>query len=67
MNGLLNYFNTRRVASVEYRLSSIGSDRHVKFTKMKLQNNNDVRTMFSIFGRYTSNGLMTKNNIDLKS
>ena len=65
MNGLLNYFHTRRVTSVEYRLSSIGLDGHVKFTKMKLQNNYDVRTMFSIFGRY--NGLMTKNNIDLKS
>lgn len=60
MNGLLNYFSTRRVTSVEYRLLLIGSDGHVKFTKMKLQNNNDVRTMFSIFGRYTFNGLMKK-------
>ncbi|KEH41036.1 hypothetical protein MTR_1g041105 [Medicago truncatula] len=43
--------DTRRVDDVEYRHPSISSIRVVQFSQMKLMNDNDVRTMFSIFGQ----------------
>ena len=46
----LNYRDTRRVDGVEYQCPSIDSAGSVRFTWMKLMKDNDVRTMFSIFG-----------------
>ncbi|MCI53522.1 photosystem I P700 chlorophyll a apoprotein, partial [Trifolium medium] len=60
-NGCLNCCNARRVASVEYRRMSVGSDERVRFTNMKLQNDDDVRTMFSIFSQHSMNGLIKLN------
>jgi hypothetical protein len=34
---------------VEYRCLLVSSDRHIRFVNIKLQNNGDVRTIFSIF------------------
>ncbi|KEH34048.1 hypothetical protein MTR_3g058650 [Medicago truncatula] len=44
----LNYKDTWRVDGVEYRRSS----ESVRFSQMKLMNDDDIRTMFSIFGQY---------------
>jgi hypothetical protein len=48
LNGCLNCQNVRTVVDVEYRHPSVFSDGCVFFTNMKFQNE-DVRTMFSIF------------------
>jgi hypothetical protein len=46
----LNYRDTRRVDGVEYRRPSTDSAGSVRFSRMKLMNDDDMRTMFSIFG-----------------
>jgi hypothetical protein len=53
-NGLLNCHDARRVIDVEYIRLLVGSDRRVRFTDMQLQNDDDLRTMFSIFSHYYS-------------
>ena len=55
--GHLNHIDTRRMNNVKYRRLSIDSYGSVWFTQMKLQND-DVRIMFSIFGQYSSKGLI---------
>jgi len=54
INRQLNHRDTRRVDGVEYRRPSTDSAGSLWFSRMKLMNNNDVRTMFSIFGEYNT-------------
>jgi len=56
INGRLNHDDTRMVVSVKYRRPLIDPNGHIQFTQMKLQNDDDVRTMFSIFDQYCSKG-----------
>ncbi|MCI37307.1 hypothetical protein A2U01_0058531, partial [Trifolium medium] len=49
-----NWSDTRRVTSLEYRKSSMASEGRVTFNNMKLQNDDDIRTMFSIFSQYNT-------------
>jgi len=42
--------------SVDYRRPLTDLDRSVQFTQMKLKNDDDVKTMFSLFGMYFSKG-----------
>jgi hypothetical protein len=58
LNGHLNSHDVSRVTGVEYLRSSVCSDGNVLFTNMKLQNDGDVRTMFSIFSQYSTKGLI---------
>jgi hypothetical protein len=44
------------VSKVEYRRPSVCSNGTVLYTNIKLQNDGDVRTMFSIFSQYMMNG-----------
>jgi hypothetical protein len=48
----INHKDTSRVDDVEYRRPLTDSTGIVQFTEMKLRNDDDVRTMFSIFGQY---------------
>ncbi|MCI31209.1 hypothetical protein A2U01_0052421, partial [Trifolium medium] len=48
INSRLHYCHQRRVTNVENRRPSVCSDVTVLFTNMKLQNDADVRTIFSI-------------------
>ncbi|AES97530.2 hypothetical protein MTR_5g055660 [Medicago truncatula] len=57
----LNYRDTRRVDGVEYRRLSTNSAGRVRLTRMKLMNDDDVRTMFSIFGQFSTRGLIELN------
>jgi len=52
----LNYRDTQRVDGVEYRRPSTDSAGSVRFTRMKLINNDEMRTMFSIFGQFSTRG-----------
>ncbi|AES77293.1 hypothetical protein MTR_7g008890 [Medicago truncatula] len=52
----LNYRDTLRVDGVEYRRPSINSAESVRFSRIKLMNDDDVRTMFSIFGQFNTRG-----------
>jgi hypothetical protein len=45
---------------MEYRRLSVCSDGSIQYTNMRLTNDGDVRTMFSIFSQY-----MTKGPIEL--
>ncbi|AES66734.1 hypothetical protein MTR_2g081020 [Medicago truncatula] len=54
INRQFNYKDTRRVDSVEYRCPSTDSVGSVRFSRMKLMNDDDVRTMFSIFCYYNT-------------
>lgn len=55
--GRLNHRDIRRMNNVGYRRPSIDLNGSVWFPQMKLQND-DVRIMFSIFGQYSSKGLI---------
>ncbi|AES75768.1 hypothetical protein MTR_6g059370 [Medicago truncatula] len=50
INRQLNHRDTRRVDDLEYRCPSTDSVGTVRFGRMNLGNDDDVRTMFSIFG-----------------
>jgi len=54
INRQLNHRNTQRMDGVEYRRPSTDSARSVWFGRMKLMNNDEVRTMFLIFGQYST-------------
>jgi hypothetical protein len=60
LNSCLHFRNQRRVTDVEHRCQLVCSDGTVLFINGKLQNDGDVRTMFSIFSQY-----MTKGQIEL--
>jgi len=57
INDCLNHCNTRRVDNVEYHHMLICSDDRVHFTLMKLQNDDEVIIVFSIFCKYSSKRL----------
>jgi len=50
INRQLNHRDTRRVVGVEYRCPLSDSVGSLHFSRMKLTNDDDVRTMFSVFG-----------------
>jgi len=52
----LNYRDTQRVDGVEYWRPLINSAESVRFSWMKLMSDDDVRTMFSIFGQFSTRG-----------
>nr|ABD32594.1 hypothetical protein MtrDRAFT_AC149577g14v1 [Medicago truncatula] len=54
INCPLNHKNTGRMESVEYQRPSINSVGRVQLSHMKLKNDDDARTMFSIFGPYNT-------------
>jgi len=56
INRQLNHRDTRRVVGVEYwcPLSDLVS--YLRFSRMKLTNNDDVRAMFSVFGQHSTRG-----------
>jgi pyruvate-formate lyase-activating enzyme len=51
-----NKNDDRTVTSVEYRKPSLRSNGSVAFSNMQLQNDNDVRNMFSIYSQYSTKG-----------
>jgi hypothetical protein len=55
-NCQLNHRDTTRVNGVEYRRLSTDSTETLRFSRMKLMNNDDMRTMFLIFGQYNTKG-----------
>ncbi|MCI43720.1 hypothetical protein A2U01_0064958, partial [Trifolium medium] len=56
LNSLLHFRDQRRVTEIEYHRPSVCSNGIVSYTGMKLQNDGDVRTLFSIFSRYMMKG-----------
>jgi len=50
INRQLNHRDTRRVVGVEYRSPLPDSAESIRFSRMKLTNDDGVRTMFSVFG-----------------
>ena len=51
VNRQLNRRDTRRVVGVEYRYPLSDSAGSLRFRRMKLTNDDDVRTMFSVFAQ----------------
>ena len=56
INRQLNHRDTRRVVGVEYRCPLSDSAGSLRFSRMKLTNDGDVRTMFSVFGQHSTRG-----------
>jgi len=56
INRQLNYKDIRMVDGVEYRRPSTDLAGSVRFNQMKHMNDDDVRTMFVIFGEYSTRG-----------
>jgi len=56
INCQLNHRDTRRVVGVEYRCPLSDSVGSLRFSRMKLTNDDDVRTMFSVFGQHCARG-----------
>jgi len=57
INRQLNHRDTRRVVGVEYRCPLSDSAGSLRFSQMKLTNDDDdVRTMFSVFGQHSTKG-----------
>jgi len=52
INRQLNHKDTRRVVCVEYQCPLSDSAGSLRFSRMKLTDNDDVRTMFSIFSQH---------------
>lgn len=50
----INDIDTRRVDIVDYRRPSIDSTETMRFNQMKFTNNDNVGTIFSIFGYYNT-------------
>jgi hypothetical protein len=63
LNCRLHSRDERRVTDIEYRRLSVCSEETVLFTNMKLKNDGNVRTMFSIFAQYMTKG---PNELDAK-
>jgi len=55
INRQLNHRDTKRVVGVEYRCPLSDSARSLRFSRMKLTND-DVRTMFSVIGQHNTRG-----------
>lgn len=58
INRQLNHRDTRRVVGVEYWCPLSDSAGSLRFSRMTLPNDGDVRTMFSVFGQHTTRGLI---------
>jgi len=56
INRQLNHRDTRRVVGVEYRCPLSDSAGSLRFSRMKLTNDDDVITMFSVFGQHSTRG-----------
>jgi len=56
INRQLNSRDTRRVVDVEYRCPFSDSAGSLRFSRMKLTNDDDVRTMFSVFSQHSTRG-----------
>jgi len=56
INHQLNDRDTRRVVGVEYRCPLFDSAGSLRFSRMKLTNDDGVRTMFSVFGQHSTRG-----------
>jgi len=56
INCQLNHRETRRVVGVEYRCPLSDSVGSLWFSQMKLRNNDDMRTIFSIFSQHCTRG-----------
>jgi len=54
----INHRDTRRVVGVEYRCPLSDSAGSLRSSRMKLTNDDDVRTMFSVFGQHSTRGLI---------
>jgi len=52
----LNNKDARRVVGVEYRCPLFDSTGSLRFNRMKLTNDDDVRTMFFVFGQHSTRG-----------
>jgi len=58
INRQLNHRHTRRVVGVEYRCPLFDSAETLCFSRMKRTNDDDVRTMFSVFDQHNTRGLI---------
>ena len=56
INRQLNHRDTRKVVSIKYRCPFSDSVSSLQFNRMKLTNDDDVRTMFSIFAQNSTRG-----------
>ncbi|AES98211.2 hypothetical protein MTR_5g065790 [Medicago truncatula] len=56
INHQLKHIDTQRMDGVEHRCTSTDLARSVRSSRMKLIKDNNVRTMFSIFGQYSTIG-----------
>ena len=56
INRQLNHRDTRRVVGVDYRCPLSNSVGSLCFSRMKLTNDDDVRTMFSVFAQHSTRG-----------
>jgi len=54
INRQLNHRDTRRVIGVDYRSPLSDSAGSLRFSRMKVINNDDVRTMFSVFAQHSA-------------
>lgn len=55
LNSRLNLRDRRTLINVECHWTSINDDECICLPNMQLQNDNDMRVMFSIFSQYTVN------------
>ena len=58
INHQLNDRDTRRVVGVDYRCPVSDLARSLRCSRMKLTNDDDVRTMFSVFAQHSTRGLI---------
>ncbi|AES69413.1 hypothetical protein MTR_3g029630 [Medicago truncatula] len=58
INRQLNYRDTRRVVGVEYRCPLSDSAGSLRLNRMKLTNDDDMITTFSVFGQHNTKGLI---------
>ena len=56
INRQLNHRDTRRVVGAEYRCPLFDTVGSLRFSQIKLTNDDDVRTMFSVFGQHSTRG-----------
>ena len=52
----INHKDMMRVVGVEYRCPLFDSAGSLRLSRMKLTNDDDVRTMFSVFGQHSTRG-----------
>jgi len=52
----INHKDMMRVVGVEYRCPLFDSAGSLRLSRMKLTNDDDVRTMFSVFGHHSTRG-----------